>query len=107
MRKGLYLCLFVFVNSLIRGPDGSLTGFNETSALEELKKEKTFDSLISPENIGLTLRDLSSGPHNLGSRRQQGSCGKNSAEIPGIWITMCIWMFTRFYSLSPESGYWI
>ncbi|HCL84588.1 MAG TPA: folate hydrolase [Chitinophagaceae bacterium] len=67
MRKGLYLCLFVFVNSLIRAQTGSLTGFNDTSALEELKKEKSFDSLISPENIGRTLRDLSSGPHNLGS----------------------------------------
>jgi N-acetylated-alpha-linked acidic dipeptidase len=67
MRILLFLGLSFIVNSGIQAQTGSLTGFNDTSSLEELKKEKSFDSLISRENIGLTLRDLSSHPHNLGS----------------------------------------
>src|SRR5450755_3517885 len=67
MRKLSFLLVFLLVNSFWRGQANQISGFNDTSALEELKKEKAFDDLISRENIGLTIRDLSSKPHNLGS----------------------------------------
>jgi N-acetylated-alpha-linked acidic dipeptidase len=67
MRKLSFLLVFLLVNSFSRGQANQISGFNDTSALEELKKEKAFDDLISRENIGLTIRDLSSKPHNLGS----------------------------------------
>jgi len=62
----LVVCLF----SLQLGLNAQLkkiSGFSDSSAAEELKIEKIFDDAISRENIGLTLRDLSSVPHNLGS----------------------------------------
>ncbi len=42
-------------------------GFTTAMRSEELKTEKAFDDQISRENIGKTIQDLSSDPHNLGS----------------------------------------
>src|SRR6267154_1218495 len=67
MNKSIALLILLLVNTPSRSQSTSISGFNDSSALEELKKEKTFDELISRENIGLTIRDLSSKPHNLGS----------------------------------------
>jgi N-acetylated-alpha-linked acidic dipeptidase len=67
MKKGFLFLLTAMMNLGVWGQQASISGFNDTSALEELKNEKTFDSFISRENIGLTIRDLSSVPHNLGS----------------------------------------
>ena len=75
MHKVLLLALTVMVNSLLPAQTTNLSGFNETRATEELKMEKTFDSLISRENIGNTIRDLSSEPHHVGSEG-----GKRTAE---------------------------
>ena len=67
MRKSIVLLIFVLANTHSRSQSIAISGFNDSSALEEVKKEKAFDDLISRENIGLTIRDLSSKPHNLGS----------------------------------------
>ena len=67
MRKSIVLLIFVLANTYSRSQSIAISGFNDSSALEEVKKEKAFDDLISRENIGLTIRDLSSKPHNLGS----------------------------------------
>src|SRR4029077_19131649 len=75
MHKVLLLALTVMVNSLLTAQTTNLSGFNETRATEELKMEKTFDSLISRINIGNTIRDLSSEPHHVGSEG-----GKRTAE---------------------------
>ena len=63
------LCLVVALLSFRTSWSQSnhILGFNDTSASAELMKEKAFDDLISRENIGLTIRELSSVPHNLGS----------------------------------------
>jgi N-acetylated-alpha-linked acidic dipeptidase len=67
MRPG-FLFLFLFsVQTILVAQQHQISGFSETGAMEELKREKAFDDLISPQNIGLTLRDLSSRPHNVGS----------------------------------------
>jgi N-acetylated-alpha-linked acidic dipeptidase len=67
MRTGLVLLLIQFLYTFLPAQSIHLSGFYDSNALEELKREKTFDDLISRENIGKTIQDLSSVPHNLGS----------------------------------------
>jgi N-acetylated-alpha-linked acidic dipeptidase len=67
MRKGFFVLMFVSQYTILPAQQNRISGFNDSSAGQELKKEKAFDDLISRENIGLTIRDLSSVPHNLGS----------------------------------------
>ncbi len=67
MRTGLFLLLSFFLHGILAAQSVHLSGFYDSNALEELKIEKTFDEQISRENIGKTIQDLSSVPHNLGS----------------------------------------
>jgi N-acetylated-alpha-linked acidic dipeptidase len=67
MRTGFLVLLFVSLHSGLTAQQNQISGFNDSSGREELKKEKAFDDLINRENIGQTIRDLSSEPHNLGS----------------------------------------
>ncbi|HEY8733929.1 MAG TPA: folate hydrolase, partial [Puia sp.] len=67
MRAALILLFLICVNSILLGQPSRLSGFSDSSSLEELKKENAFDQLVSRENIGVTIRDLSAVPHNLGS----------------------------------------
>jgi N-acetylated-alpha-linked acidic dipeptidase len=67
MLKRLLFLLWAAAITQLRAQSNLPSGFNDTSALEELKKEKTFDGFISRENIGMTIRDLSAVPHNVGS----------------------------------------
>ncbi len=67
MRTRFFVLFFVSLHTGLRAQQNQISGFNDSSSREELRKEKTFDDLISRENIGLTIRDLSSVPHNLGS----------------------------------------
>jgi N-acetylated-alpha-linked acidic dipeptidase len=67
MRKGFFSLLLFFLCVDLSAQQNQISGFDDSSISEELKTERTFDGLISRENIGLTIRDLSSEPHNLGS----------------------------------------
>jgi N-acetylated-alpha-linked acidic dipeptidase len=67
MRKILIHIILLSLYAQAQAQSNRLLGFNDTSALEELKNEKAFDDLISRENIGRTIKELSSKPHNLGS----------------------------------------
>ena len=67
MRQIFFICQFIFTSTVLIAQSGQISGFSDAGAIEELKKEKTFDDLISAEHIGETIRDLSSRPHNLGS----------------------------------------
>ncbi len=67
MPKNYFISLAVFTSISLHAQQRHISGFNDSSAISELKTEKAFDDLISRENIGLTIRDLSSVPHNLGS----------------------------------------
>lgn len=44
-----------------------ITGFTPSSSARQYSTEAEFDGLISTENIGLTIRELSAKPHHLGS----------------------------------------
>lgn len=67
MLKGHFTLIIVLACITLHAQQNQITGFNDSSAKTEWSREKTFDELISRENIGLTIRDLSSVPHNLGS----------------------------------------
>jgi N-acetylated-alpha-linked acidic dipeptidase len=67
MRKTFLFLLLATANSFLMGQSAQITGFSDTRAMAELKTEKAFDTLIDRKNIGMTIRDLSSVPHNLGS----------------------------------------
>jgi N-acetylated-alpha-linked acidic dipeptidase len=67
MRTGLILLWTMFLYSFLPAQSIHVSGFYDSNAVVELKREKTFDELISRENIGKTIKDLSSVPHNLGS----------------------------------------
>jgi N-acetylated-alpha-linked acidic dipeptidase len=67
MRRSLLYCLFIWTSNVLIAQSGQISGFSDASATEELKREKTFDDLISAQHIGETIRDLSSRPHNVGS----------------------------------------
>jgi N-acetylated-alpha-linked acidic dipeptidase len=67
MLKGFLILILVSVYNILPAQQIKISGFGDSSAVNELQNEKAFDNLISRENIGLTIRDLSSVPHNLGS----------------------------------------
>ncbi len=67
MRIVFILLSVVFVNASVLAQWKNISGFSDSTTLNELKTEKQFDELISRENIGKTMRELSLNPHNLGS----------------------------------------
>ena len=67
MHKGFFLLPLFFMKTVLLAQPAQISGFHDSSVLEELKKEKAFDDLISTQNIGQTIRDLSSKPHHVGS----------------------------------------
>jgi N-acetylated-alpha-linked acidic dipeptidase len=67
MQKSFFILLVICHGSVLYAQQTRLLGFNDSSTKVELNREKVFDDLISRQNIGLTIRDLSSEPHNLGS----------------------------------------
>jgi N-acetylated-alpha-linked acidic dipeptidase len=67
MHKVCLLGLLISIHFISYAQTGQITGFDTPGSAEELKREKSFDDLISRENIGITMHDLSSVPHNVGS----------------------------------------
>src|ERR1700748_1636810 len=67
MRTGLLLLLIISFQDFSQAQSIRLSGFYDSTAQNELKTEKAFDEQISRENIGKTIQELSSFPHNLGS----------------------------------------
>ena len=67
MRTGLLLLLSFSIYGILSAQSIHVLGFYDSNAIRELKTEKAFDDQISRENIGKTMQDLSSVPHNVGS----------------------------------------
>jgi N-acetylated-alpha-linked acidic dipeptidase len=44
-----------------------ISGFTDKTSITQLQTETQFDQLISAENIGKTIRELSARPHHIGS----------------------------------------
>ena len=57
-------CLFHFS---LNAQTKTISGFTDQSVAQQFELEKKFDANLSASNIGNTIKELSSKPHNLGS----------------------------------------
>ena len=67
MYKLLFTLLSIFVFQFAFNQTKSITGFSDKNAVTQLSLESSFDKNLSKENIGKTLKRLSSKPHNISS----------------------------------------
>ncbi|MEP7317100.1 MAG: transferrin receptor-like dimerization domain-containing protein [Panacibacter sp.] len=58
---------FCSVHILLNAQTKNITGFTDQSAAQQFALEQKFDAGLSAVNIGNTIKELSSKPHNLGS----------------------------------------
>lgn len=63
--KNFSLFLFVIISTTISAQ--TISGFSANNTASQLQTEKLFDAQLNAQNIGATIRLLSSKPHNLGS----------------------------------------
>ena len=64
MRKYLFILpLFIITKNFAQ----NISGFSKAGAEKQMSTEQKFDALLSAANVGSTIKDLSSFPHNLGS----------------------------------------
>ena len=76
MRYNIPLFALLTLSLQLNAQMESLSGFSDTGTTAEIKREKQFDEMISRENIGRTIRELSSLPHNVGSRGSRETAEK-------------------------------
>lgn len=67
MYKLLFTLLSAIVFQFAFAQTKSITGFSDKNAVTQLSLESSFDKNLSKENIGKTLKRLSSKPHNISS----------------------------------------
>ncbi|MEO5999984.1 MAG: transferrin receptor-like dimerization domain-containing protein [Chitinophagaceae bacterium] len=69
MKKiALFICLGILnSNQTLTAQGKQLTGFDSVSSLKERQLEANFDQLLSRENIGKIIKELSAKPHHIGS----------------------------------------
>ncbi|HXS56972.1 MAG TPA: transferrin receptor-like dimerization domain-containing protein [Hanamia sp.] len=75
MNKLLFNVFLVFIFQSSFAQTKKITGFSEKSAAAQLALESSFDQNLSKENIGKTIKRLSSKPHHISSPG-----GKENAE---------------------------
>jgi N-acetylated-alpha-linked acidic dipeptidase len=66
MKKTLTLSLLA-MSSVTFAQQKTLSGFTAASAKKQLQTEQSFDTSLSAQRIGETIKELSAFPHNLGS----------------------------------------
>lgn len=68
MRKILIaVIVLLLLHKTINAQTKNITGFTEKSASEETTLEQKFDALLSAQNVGATIKELSAKPHHIGS----------------------------------------
>ncbi len=68
MRKILIAGFILLLShETINAQTKTITGFTEKFSLEESKLEQKFDALLSAQNVGATIKELSAKPHHIGS----------------------------------------
>ena len=63
---------FLFAFAFIKLSAQTITGFSVADVSDQLQTENKFDSTLSAQHIGATIKLLSSKPHNLGSKNSKG-----------------------------------
>lgn len=64
--KRCMLLLMLFMATAVSAQ--SITGFSTNSAAAQIQTEQKFDAVLNAQHIGSTIKQLSSVPHNLGSK---------------------------------------
>ncbi|HRH51394.1 MAG TPA: transferrin receptor-like dimerization domain-containing protein [Panacibacter sp.] len=68
MQKLLFTAAAFFVLQVsLNAQTKTISGFTDQSVAQQFELEKKFDANLSASNIGNTIKELSSKPHNLGS----------------------------------------
>jgi len=70
MRKILFLAgiaMAYAVQQPVFAQTKPLTGFTDKTSAEQLHTEQQFDSYLSAQRVGATIKELSAKPHNIGS----------------------------------------
>jgi N-acetylated-alpha-linked acidic dipeptidase len=67
MKKVLFIAVLFLFSILLNAQTKTITGFTTQSAAQQYAVEQNFDKNLSATNIGNTIKELSSRPHNLGS----------------------------------------
>ncbi len=67
--KNLYISLVLLFSTVLfsNAQNNSIAGFTETSASAQHATEKKFDAILSAQNIGRYIKDLSALPHPVAS----------------------------------------
>ncbi len=61
------VAFLVFFLQLIKAQPSVLSGFDTAGSVKQKELEKRFDGLLSSENIGKNIKELSAVPHHIGS----------------------------------------
>jgi N-acetylated-alpha-linked acidic dipeptidase len=75
MKKVFFIAVILFC-STVNAQTKTITGFTTQSAAQQYTVEQNFDKNLSSTNIGNTIKELSSRPHNLGSAGSKVGCRK-------------------------------
>src|SRR3954453_9213678 len=67
MKKFFLVAVIALSQFSLHAQTKTITGFTDQSASQQFSLEQNFDKNLSAENIGNTIKELSSRPHNLGS----------------------------------------
>jgi len=82
MRKILAGCIVTIVAMHIQTiAQTKIAGFTPESAQKQLAAEKQFDANLSADNIGGTIKELASKPHNVGSAGSKEVAGNILAKM--------------------------
>ena len=63
----LLVCILFHLHEGALSQKKELAGFNVNSSAKQVELEKNFDKLLSSENIGKSIKELSAVPHHIGS----------------------------------------
>lgn len=67
MSKIFFLSTLIFLTITVNAQTKTITGFTAQSAQQQFALEQSFDKNLSATDVGNTIKELSSRPHNLGS----------------------------------------
>src|SRR3954465_6381446 len=67
MKKVFFIAVLFLISTVVNAQTKTITGFTTQSAAQQYTVEQNFDKNLNAENIGNTIKELSSRPHNLGS----------------------------------------
>jgi N-acetylated-alpha-linked acidic dipeptidase len=96
MKKTLTLSLLM-LSAASFAQQKTLIGFTPASSAKQIASEKTFDSALSAQRIGETIKALSAYPHNLGSPGSKAVADKILAMYKSYGLDAHLETYTVLY----------